>query len=196
MDALRPCWAGRTPSQVMVHGRKSGAPWAASADGAQDGFRTLNLRFAHWKPAASGILPCWYIAWATHPARRGQPGRATVARPERCEWRPRAAEAHCLQWPGQPGRRGAYGKIIRVELLHKLHDELKYDGLDALTAGIAKGLRRCARLCLWPRPLVHRGARPPATEFRGAAASAPAAQLRLAQSLPFFAPGTPRLHRS
>jgi riboflavin kinase/FMN adenylyltransferase len=25
-----------------------------------------------------------------------------------------------------------------VELLHKLHDELKYDGLDALTAGIAK----------------------------------------------------------
>ena len=32
----------------------------------------------------------------------------------------------------------AYGKIIRVELLHKLHDELKYDSLDALTQGIAK----------------------------------------------------------
>ena len=30
------------------------------------------------------------------------------------------------------------GKIIRVELLHKLHDELKYDSLDALTAGIAR----------------------------------------------------------
>jgi riboflavin kinase/FMN adenylyltransferase len=25
-----------------------------------------------------------------------------------------------------------------VELLHKLHDELKYDSLDALTTGIAK----------------------------------------------------------
>ena len=25
-----------------------------------------------------------------------------------------------------------------MELLHKLHDELKYNGLDALTAGIAK----------------------------------------------------------
>ena len=34
--------------------------------------------------------------------------------------------------------RGAYGKIVRVELLHKLHDELKYDSLDALTAGIQK----------------------------------------------------------
>jgi riboflavin kinase/FMN adenylyltransferase len=25
-----------------------------------------------------------------------------------------------------------------VELLHKLHDELRYDGLDALKAGIAR----------------------------------------------------------
>jgi riboflavin kinase/FMN adenylyltransferase len=25
-----------------------------------------------------------------------------------------------------------------VELLHKLHDELKYDGLEALRAGIAR----------------------------------------------------------
>jgi riboflavin kinase/FMN adenylyltransferase len=25
-----------------------------------------------------------------------------------------------------------------VDLLHKLHDELRYDGLDALTAGIAR----------------------------------------------------------
>jgi riboflavin kinase / FMN adenylyltransferase len=25
---------------------------------------------------------------------------------------------------------------VRVELLHKLHDERKYDSLDALTAGI------------------------------------------------------------
>ena len=27
---------------------------------------------------------------------------------------------------------------MRVELLYKLHDELKYDGLDALKTGIAK----------------------------------------------------------
>jgi len=47
-------------------------------------------------------------------------------------------ETHCLHWPAELGAEGAYGKIVRVELLHKLHDELKYDGLDALTAGIAK----------------------------------------------------------
>jgi riboflavin kinase/FMN adenylyltransferase len=47
-------------------------------------------------------------------------------------------ETHCLDWPTHLGAEGAYGKIVRVELLHKLHDELKYDSLDALTAGIHK----------------------------------------------------------
>ena len=47
-------------------------------------------------------------------------------------------ETHCLQWPASLGEEGGYGKIIRVELLHKLHDELHYDGLDALKAGIAR----------------------------------------------------------
>jgi riboflavin kinase/FMN adenylyltransferase len=28
--------------------------------------------------------------------------------------------------------------VLRVELLHKLHDERKYDSLDALRAGIAQ----------------------------------------------------------
>ena len=41
-------------------------------------------------------------------------------------------------------RDSGYGKIIRVELLHKLHDELKYDSLEALTRGIAKD-REAAR---------------------------------------------------
>jgi riboflavin kinase/FMN adenylyltransferase len=39
----------------VVHGRKLGRALGASA-AAGDGFRTLNLRFAHWKPAASGIF--------------------------------------------------------------------------------------------------------------------------------------------
>ena len=55
-------------------------------------------------------------------------------------------ETHCLDWPAHLGAEGAYGKIIRVELLHKLHDELKYDSLDALTAGIA---RDCADARAW-----------------------------------------------
>ena len=47
-------------------------------------------------------------------------------------------ETHCLSWPAGLGSEGAYGKIIRVELERKLHDELKYDGLDSLKAGIAR----------------------------------------------------------
>ncbi|MGM3015951.1 riboflavin kinase, partial [Bacillus cereus group sp. BC329] len=40
----------------VVHGRKLGRSLAESRQGAGDGFRTLNLRFNHWKPAASGIF--------------------------------------------------------------------------------------------------------------------------------------------
>ena len=40
----------------VVHGRKLGRQLAESREGAGDGFRTLNLRFDHWKPAASGIF--------------------------------------------------------------------------------------------------------------------------------------------
>jgi len=40
----------------VVHGRKLGRKLAESAPGKGDGFRTLNLRFSHWKPAASGIF--------------------------------------------------------------------------------------------------------------------------------------------
>ena len=45
-----------TISGHVVHGRKLGRSLAESAPGLGDGFRTLNLRFDHWKPAASGIF--------------------------------------------------------------------------------------------------------------------------------------------
>ena len=47
-------------------------------------------------------------------------------------------ETYCLDWPASLGSEGGYGKIVSVELLHKLHDERKYDGLDALTQGIQR----------------------------------------------------------
>jgi riboflavin kinase / FMN adenylyltransferase len=47
-------------------------------------------------------------------------------------------ETHCLNWPAALGLEGGYGRCIKVELLHKLHDELKYDGMQALTDGIAR----------------------------------------------------------
>jgi riboflavin kinase/FMN adenylyltransferase len=33
---------------------------------------------------------------------------------------------------------GGYGRCLRVELVHKLHDERRYESLDALQLGIAQ----------------------------------------------------------
>lgn len=114
----------------VVHGRKLGR---------QLGFKTLNLRFAHWKPAASGIF-----AVLVH-GLDDQPLEGVANLGVRPSLDPRDVnggrvllETHCLRWPVRLGPEGAYGKIIRVELLHKLHDELRYDGLEALQAGIAR----------------------------------------------------------
>jgi riboflavin kinase / FMN adenylyltransferase len=46
-------------------------------------------------------------------------------------------ETHCLAWPDPLGRESAYGKLINVELMQWLHEERKYDSLEALQAGIA-----------------------------------------------------------
>ena len=123
----------------VVHGRKLGRGLGASKEGAEDGFRTLNLRFPHWKPAASGIFNVEVHGLTPQPL----PGVANLGiRPSLDPSDVNAGrvllETHCLDWPRSLGAEGGYGKIIRVDLLHKLHDELKYDSLDALTTGIAK----------------------------------------------------------
>ena len=46
-------------------------------------------------------------------------------------------ETHCLAWPAALGPEGGYGRVIRVDLLHKLHDERKYGSLAALRDAIA-----------------------------------------------------------
>jgi riboflavin kinase/FMN adenylyltransferase len=112
----------------IVHGRKLGR---------ELGFRTLNMRFAHWKPAASGIFVVLVYGLAAQPL----PGVANLGvrpslDPDDINGGRVLLETHCLDWPASLGAEGAYGKIARVELLHKLHDELKYEGLDALTRGI------------------------------------------------------------
>jgi riboflavin kinase/FMN adenylyltransferase len=123
----------------VVHGRKLGRALGASAPGKDDGFRTLNLRFKHWKPAASGIFAVLVHGLGDKPL----PGVANLGvRPSLDANDVNAGrvllETHCLEWPSQLGIEGAYGKIVRVELLSKLHDELRYTSLEALTAGIAK----------------------------------------------------------
>ncbi len=123
----------------VVHGRKLGRELGASGTGAGDGFRTLNLRFSHWKPAASGIFAVQVDGLDTHPV----PGVANLGirpslDPNDVNGGRVLLETHCLEWPAHLGPEGAYGKIITVDLLHKLHDELKYDSLEALTTGIAR----------------------------------------------------------
>jgi riboflavin kinase/FMN adenylyltransferase len=114
----------------VVHGRKLGR---------ELGFKTLNLRFSHWKPAASGIFAVEVHGLGDEPL----PGVANLGirpslNPDDVNGGRVLLETHCLEWPAGLGPEGAYGKIIRVELLHKLHDELRYDSLDALKAGIAR----------------------------------------------------------
>ncbi len=112
----------------VVHGRKLGR---------ELGFKTLNLRFAHWKSAASGIFAVLVHGLGDTPiAGVANLGVRPSLDPTDVNGGRVLLETHCLDWPDTLGPEGAYGKIIRVELLHKLHDELKYDSLDALTAGI------------------------------------------------------------
>lgn len=114
----------------VVHGRKLGRELVCP---------TLNLRFSHWKPAASGIFAVRVFGLADQ-ALEGVAnlGIRPSLDPNDVNGGRVLLETHCLDWPAQLGTEGGYGKIIRVELLHKLHDELKYDGLEALKIGIAK----------------------------------------------------------
>ena len=112
----------------VVHGRKLGRSL---------GFKTLNQRFAHWKPAASGIFVVLVYGLSEKPLRGvANLGVRPSLDPKDVNGGRVLLETHCLDWPAALGAEGAYGKIVRVELLHKLHDERKYDSLDALTAGI------------------------------------------------------------
>jgi riboflavin kinase/FMN adenylyltransferase len=114
----------------VVHGRKLGRELNC---------RTLNLRFSHWKPAASGIFVVQVHGLADqHLAGVANLGIRPSLDPTDVNGGRVLLETHCLDWPASLGAEGGYGKIIRVELLHKLHDELKYDGLDALMQGIHK----------------------------------------------------------
>ena len=109
-----------------AHGRKLGR---------ELGFPTLNLRFRHPRPAASGIFVARVhgLAGDPLPAVASFGVRPTVEDAGRV-----LLEVHCLQWPEALGPEGGYGRCLRVELLHKLHDELKYPSLEALREGIAR----------------------------------------------------------
>lgn len=123
----------------VVHGARLGRSLGASAAGRNDGFRTLNVRFPHPRPAAHGIFvarvhglsaaPLDGVASLGHRPSVDDSGRVLL-------------ETHVFDWPATLGPEGGYGKIVRVELLARLRDEARYDTLDALTAAIADDARR------------------------------------------------------
>jgi riboflavin kinase / FMN adenylyltransferase len=146
----------------VVHGQKLGRSLGESSSGAQDGFRTLNLRFPHDKPAAHGIF-----AVRTHGlAEQPLDGVASLGVRPTVEHAGRVLlEVHCLDWPTELGVNGAYGKLLRVELLHKLRDEARYEGLDALTAAIRQDVEN-ARAYLGSQVATHASLRRQTTRDR------------------------------
>jgi len=117
-----------TVSGHVIHGAKLGR----SLD-----CRTLNVRFGHEKPATTGIFVVRTHGLADHPIE----GVASLGVRPTVEDAGRVLlEVHCFEWPAHLGAEGGYGKIVRVELLHKLRDEARYDGLDALQAAIHKDI--------------------------------------------------------
>jgi riboflavin kinase/FMN adenylyltransferase len=117
-----------TISGHVIHGAKLGR----SLD-----CRTLNVRFGHQKPATSGIFVVRTHGLAEQPLE----GVASLGVRPTVEDAGRVLlEVHCFEWPEALGKEGGYGKIVRVELLHKLRDEARYDGLEALQAAIHKDI--------------------------------------------------------
>ena len=100
-----------------------------------------------WKPAASGIFVVQVHGLTDQPlAGVANLGVRPSLDPNDVNGGRVLLETHVLDWPAHLGQEGAYGKIIRVDLLHKLHDELRYHSLAALTEGIA---RDCADARAW-----------------------------------------------
>jgi riboflavin kinase/FMN adenylyltransferase len=114
------CISGR-----VQHGRKLGR---------ELGFRTLNLRFGHARPAAMGIfvVRVFGLGGSAHAGVASLGRRPTVDDSGRV-----LLETHVLDWPTDLGAEGGYGRLIRVELLAKLHDERRYASIDQLRAAIA-----------------------------------------------------------
>ncbi|MBI5717547.1 MAG: bifunctional riboflavin kinase/FAD synthetase [Burkholderiales bacterium] len=107
------------------HGRKLGR---------ELGFPTLNLHFGHARPAASGI----FVACVQGLGEAPLPAVASLGvRPSIEDGGRVLLEGHVFDWPATLGPEGGYGRVVHVQLLHKLHDELKYESLEALRTGIA-----------------------------------------------------------
>ena len=116
----------------VIHGAKLGRTL---------GFPTLNLRVPTDHPAATGIFVVQVHGLAPSPL----PAVASLGRRPVVENAGRMLlETHLLGWHGD-----AYGQLIRVEFLHKLRDELHWEGPDALAHLTAQIQRDAADARTW-----------------------------------------------
>ena len=108
----------------VIHGQKLGRTL---------GYPTLNLRVAPRCAARSGIYVVRVLGLgdAPRPAVASLGVRPTVEDHGRV-----LLESHLLDGPAD-----AYGKLVRIEFLHKLRDEEKFPDLPSLTAAIAEDAR-------------------------------------------------------
>jgi len=112
----------------VSHGRRLGT---------RLGFPTLNLRFPWGRPALQGIFVVQVYGLSDDPAQ-AVPGVASFGTRPAVEadgaW---LLEVHLLDWSGD-----AYGRLVRVEFLEKLRDELPFPDLDSLGRQIADDVRK------------------------------------------------------
>ena len=103
-------------SGKVVHGAKRGR---------QLGFPTANVHMRHERPALTGV---YAVKLDGLHAVANLGVRPTIAGVPKL-----SLEVHVLDFNGD-----LYDKHVHVEFLHKIRDEMKFDGLDALKAQIAK----------------------------------------------------------
>jgi riboflavin kinase/FMN adenylyltransferase len=113
----------------VLHGRKLGR---------EIGFPTMNLRIAHRHPAVQGVFAVRVHGLGTH----ARPGVASIGlRPtveDSGRW---MLEVHLFDFADH-----VYGRLVRVEFLQKLRDEVRYGSIVELTAAIADDARRAREL--------------------------------------------------
>ncbi|CAN5139678.1 bifunctional riboflavin kinase/FAD synthetase [soil metagenome] len=108
-----------TISGHVTHGRKLGRTL---------GYPTLNIRVEHGRPAMSGV----FVVRVEGVDARPIDGIASLGvRPTVTTEQEVLLEPYLLDWSGD-----AYGRVVRVEFLHKLREELKFDDLDTLIAAM------------------------------------------------------------
>ena len=112
----------------------SGRVLHGSKLGRQIGFPTLNLRFAHRRPALRGIFAVRVHGIGT----RALPGVASVGlRPTVDDSGRWLLEVHVFDFSDE-----VYGRLIQVEFVQKLRDEARFDSIQELAAAIRRDAER------------------------------------------------------